>query len=238
MDADVEPLARLLLRSAGIASSYIEGISAPIVDVVLAEQRLSSAEDGAAGWVDSNLAGVTRAIATSKTRAALSIEMLCEWHRILVNGSPIPEHYIGSVRQEQGCIGGTSPLGANLVTAPADRPPELLDDRVKYANRRDLDPVAQAAICHAQFEVSHPFGDGNGRVGRVFVAWALTRRLALVVPLPGSVAIAADVGGHSSGLVLFRLGDHGPWIRWFADTVANGNRAQRSLISSVTRINH
>ena len=103
-------------------------------------------------------------------------------------------------------------------------------------NRVDLDPVAQAAISHAQFENLHPFGDGNGRVGRVLVAWVLTRRLALLVPPPVSVAIAADVGGYSSGLVLFRLGDHLSWIKWFADVVASGGRAQRALIVDVEHV--
>lgn len=37
-----EPLARLLLRAEGVASSYIEGITAPVVDVVLAEDALST----------------------------------------------------------------------------------------------------------------------------------------------------------------------------------------------------
>src|ERR1019366_1308915 len=125
---------------------------------------------------------------------------------------------------------------AHLVTPPAGELPALLDDLIAYVNRGDVDPVAQAAISHAQFEIIHPFGDGNGRVGRVLVAWVLTRRLALLVPPPVSVAIAADVAGYSSGLVLFRLGDHRRWIMWFADAVASGGRAQRALIANVQQI--
>jgi hypothetical protein len=56
------------------------------------------------------------------------------------------------------------------------------------------------------------------------------------VPPPVSVAIAADVGGYSSGLTTFRFGDHLHWIRWFADVVAKGGRAQRALITSVEQI--
>ena len=83
-----------------------------------------------------------------------------------------------------------------------------LDDLVAYVNRDDVDPVSQAAIAHAQFEIIHPFADGNGRVGRVLIAWILVRRLSLVTPPPVSTRIAADVGGYGSGLVLFRMGDH------------------------------
>jgi Fic family protein len=236
LDADYEPLARLLLRSEGVASSYIEGITASVVDVVLAEEQIGGNGTGAAAWVACNLAAVSQAVASAEGGAPLGIEILCEWHRTLMTGSPTPERYIGVLRNEQGWIGGTSPFDAHLVTPPPSELSVLLDDLMVYVNRVDVDPVAQAAIAHAQFELIHPFGDGNGRVGRVLVAWVLTRRLALLVPPPVSVAIAADVAGYSSGLVLFRLGDHRRWITWFADAVASGGRAQRALISNVEQI--
>ena len=111
--------------------------------------------------------------------------------------------------------------------------PGLLDDLVTYANRGDIDPVSQAAIAHAQFEIIHPFADGNGRVGRVMIAWILVRRMT---PPPVSTLIAADVGGYGSGLVLFRMGDHNSWVRWFADAVSAAGRAQQDLVASVERL--
>lgn len=41
-----------------------------------------------------------------------------------------------------------------LVTPPPDLLPELLADLVTFANSDTVDPIAQAAIVHAQFEVS------------------------------------------------------------------------------------
>lgn len=236
LSGDYEPLARLLLRSEGVASSYVEGITAPVVDIVLAEEHLQGPAAGAAVWVASNLAATTDALSVSGPSARLSAATLCQWHATLMTGSPAPERYVGRIRDELGWIGGSSPLDAHVVTPPPEELPPLLDDLVDYANRTDVDPVAQAAICHAQFELIHPFADGNGRVGRVLVGWILVRRLALLVPPPVSVAIAADVGGYSSGLVLFRQGNHSRWIKWFADAVASGARAQRSLASAVEDI--
>lgn len=45
----------------------------------------------------------------------------------------------------------------------------LMDNLVKYLNTNDdeLDPLIKMAIIHYQFEVIHPFYDGNGRTGRV-----------------------------------------------------------------------
>lgn len=231
MPADYAVLARLLLRAEGVASSFIEGISAPVVDIVLAEAGEKS-ERSHAAWVAGNLAAVTEAI-DEAPGGPLTIESLCRWHRTLMVGSPVPAHHLGAMRTEQGWIGGTSPLDAHLVTPPPEALPELLDDLVAYVNRDDVDPVSQAAIGHAQFEIIHPFADGNGRVGRVLVAWTLVRRLSLVTAPPVSTRIAADIGGYSSGLVLFRMGDHDSWVRWFADAVSGAGRAQEELVASV-----
>jgi hypothetical protein len=231
MPADYAALARLLLRAEGVASSFIEGVTAPVVDIVLAEQS-PAGQHSPAAWVAANLAAVTQAIA-SAPRTSLSIELLCQWHRTLMTGSPIPARYVGTVRAEQGWIGGRSPLDAHLVTPPADRLEPLLDDLVRYVNRDDVDPVAQAAVAHAQFEIIHPFGDGNGRVGRVLIPWILTRRLSLLTPPPVSAGIAADVGGYSAGLTLFRLGQHDRWVRWFADAVCAAGQAQSALVAEV-----
>lgn len=157
------PLARLLLRAEGVASSYLEGVTAPITDIVMAE-----ADGGElatpAGLVASNFAAITSAVDSAGDE--LTTEMLCAWQRTVVHGSPLPSRYVGVIRDEQGWIGGTSPLDAALVTSPPDRLPGLLEDLVGYSNRSDLDPVAQAAIVHAQFEIIHPFAVIGARQAR------------------------------------------------------------------------
>ena len=43
-----------------------------------------------------------------------------------------------------------------------------MSDLEKYMNSDDaLDPLIQAALIHYQFETTHPFLDGNGRVARI-----------------------------------------------------------------------
>ena len=234
MPDDYAPLARLLLRAEGVASSFIEGVTAPVLDIVLAEADDETGGSTAA-WVAANLAAVTQALEEAPARR-LKVKSLCNWHWTLMAGSPTPARHVGAVRAEQGWIGGTSPLDAHLVTPPPEYLPELLADLVRYVNRTDVDPVSQAAISHAQFELVHPFADGNGRVGRVLVAWILARRLSLVTPPPVSARIAADVGGYGAGLVLFRRGDLDRWVQWFAGAVSGAGRAQQDLVTAVEKL--
>ena len=69
-----------------------------------------------------------------------------------------------------------------------------MEDLVAFANEDRLDPVTQAAVLHAQFESIHPYGDGNGRIGRILIGWVLCHRLDLTVPPPVSLIIARDPG--------------------------------------------
>ncbi|MGH9131951.1 MAG: hypothetical protein ACRDWV_09860 [Acidimicrobiales bacterium] len=136
-------LARLLSRSEGVASSQIEGIRAPVVDIVLAEEGLG-AQGTSAAWVASNLSAVAEAVASatasSATANSLSVEALCEWHRTLMTGSPTPERHVGVVRREQGWIGGHDPTDAHQVTPPPDELGPLLDDLVNYAKSHRCRP--------------------------------------------------------------------------------------------------
>lgn len=237
LGADHVPLARLLLRAEGIASSYIEGVTAPVVNIVLAEATPpGTAPSDAAAWVAANLAAADEAITHATGTDPLEVDELCHWHALLMAGSPTPAHHVGRLRDEQAWIGGTSPLDAHLVTPPWEEVPGLVDDLLGFVNATDLDPIAAAAITHAQFELVHPFADGNGRIGRILISWVLTRRLHLLTPPPVSTNLAADVGGYTAGLTRFRFGETSAWVAWFADAVSGAGRAQRQLVEGVVRL--
>jgi Fic family protein len=208
-----EPLARMLLRSEGVASSYIEGVTAP-VDAVLLAQAVPGSASGAAAWVAANVDVLNQALTHAATDQPLTVADLHHWHWTLMHGHTVlPEHRVGAFRDEQGWIGGASPLDAALVTAPTGDVPALVDDVLAYlAIPAAEDPVTQAAVAHAQFEIIHPYADGNGRLGRLLILWTLARHTGVRVLPPLSVRIAADPGGYLSGLTTYRLSDAQPWI--------------------------
>ena len=138
---------------------------------------------------------------------------------------------VGAYRTEQSWVGGTSPRDAALVPPPPELVPALMEDLVLFANDDNLDPVTQAAVLHAQFETIHPFGDGNGRIGRVLIGWLLARRLGVALPPPVSVLIAQDPGGYLAGLTLFRLGQLDPWVEWLATALERSSEAAGALMA-------
>jgi len=234
LPTDWAALARLLLRAEGVASSYVEGVQAPLAQVAAAELDPSVGESAA--WIADNAAATQTAIEHAHN-SPLDIEALHRWHERLMSGaSHLPPHQIGAWREEPGWIGGTSPLDAAAVVPPPELIANLMDDLIVFANRKDIDAVTQAAVAHAQFELIHPYADGNGRVGRILIAYLLTRRLNLTTPPPVSVRIATDRGGYLSGLTLFRLGQADPWVAWFAETVQGSGEATSNLVQAVATL--
>jgi Fic family protein len=232
-----EPLARLLLRTEGIASSSIEGVRAPLVDVAVAEL---SGTGATAGWIADNLGAVSDALSVPERLSVpepLTITTLHSWHARLMRHSTFEPTMIGAFRTAPSWIGGTSPLDAVFVPPPADAIASLMRDLIAYANRDHLDPVTQAALLHAQFETIHPYGDGNGRLGRILIGWLLKRRGVVgKLPPPISVLIARDPGGYLSGLHLFREGPVDTWVRWFADVARAAARQSAEMVDGVTAI--
>lgn len=227
-----EPLARLLLRAEGVASSNIEGLRRPIAAVAAAEVDPGGTDQDAA-WMAGNLAAVADALDHARTRKRLTTTLLHSWHRRLMEHSPLPSELIGDFRTSQGWTGGTSPLDAAFVPPPADHIGRLIDDLLAFTLRTDVDPVTQAAVAHAQFETIHPYGDGNGRIGRVLIGWVLARRTGVAVPPPVSLTIARDPGGYLSGLHLYRTGMLDSWVGWFADVVRRTGDATLVMADAV-----
>jgi Fic family protein len=90
-------------------------------------------------------------------------------------------------------------------------------DLCEFMNRDDISPVAQAAIAHAQFETIHPFGDGNGRVGRCLIHVLFKRRgIAQQYVPPVSIVLGANKDSYIAGLGEFRADEVDRWVAQFA----------------------
>lgn len=89
----------------------------------------------------------------------------------------------GEFRKSQNWIGGTSPQNAVFVPPPVAAMHDALNDLEKFIHQKNMIPVLQAGILHAQFETIHPFLDGNGRTGRLLITLFLYERAVLEKPV-------------------------------------------------------
>lgn len=225
-----EPLARLLLRAEGVASSSIEGVRAP-AELVAVAQLDAGAVDATSAWVADNLAVVDASLEHARSDAALTSDDLHRWHARLMDHGALPDELVGRYRAVQNWVGGATPREAAFVPPPPEHVGRLMDDLVRFANTSQLDPVTLAAVVHAQFESIHPYGDGNGRLGRVLIGWALARRTGVAVPPPVSVVIAHDIGGYLSGLTRWRQGDIAGWVGWVGDAISRSAEQVVELVA-------
>ncbi len=88
----------------------------------------------------------------------------------------------GYFKTEQNYI-YNSKLG-NFTPLPPYLTDEYIDNMIDYLrNTTEVSSLMQAAIMHAQFEMIHPFKDGNGRVGRLLIPLFLFVRNRLPYPI-------------------------------------------------------
>lgn len=206
-------IATVLYRSESSASSLIEGIGPGPRRILEAE--LADADelnDEAARRVVGNLKALRAAISTP---VPARVDDLLTWHRLLMVGHPkLRQETIGALRTVQNWIGGDSfgPKDAEYIPPSPDDVPDLIEDLVGFSSRTDLTPVALAAIAHAQFEVIHPFVDGNGRVGRALLQQLLVKRAGLDAPVPVSVPWSRDTDRYIAGIRSFQDGDADSWL--------------------------
>lgn len=136
----------------------------------------------------------------------------------------------------QNWIGGRdhSPRNAVHVPPPPATVARYMNDLVSFANRDDIQTLAQASIAHAQFESIHPFTDGNGRIGRALVNTILRRRgVTTTVVIPVASALVARREWYFDLLGAYRAGDAEPLVRGF--TTGAALAAHESLEAGVLR---
>ena len=202
--ANLEPLARFLLRAEAVASSHIEGLvlnARRLARTEAAEREGIAVTDETARAVLGNIRALDAALTTaSNPTQPITTTSLRQIHQALLVGTR-DEEWAGVIRTEQNWVGGVSPCAAAFVPPPPDAVPDLLDDLAAYLSNDEHPALLQAAVAHSQFETIHPFADGNGRTGRALIQLVLRRRgVATRVVPPVSLVLATRAGEYVSAL--------------------------------------
>lgn len=194
-----------------VLSSRIEGTQTTMSDVYAADlerQELVQAADvrEVQNYRSAHQLGL-------RSELPLSLRLIRNLHKQLMQGVRGQDRHPGEFRTYQNFIGSPTGADATYVPPPVPQMQELLDDLEKFLHEAALRPLVQAAIVHYQFEAIHPFGDGNGRVGRLLIPLFLRDRGLLPQPL---LYLSAYFERSRSEYYenLLRVSTHGDWDGW------------------------
>ncbi|NQU40856.1 MAG: Fic family protein [Lentisphaerae bacterium] len=161
-----------LTTQEAVWSSRIEGTQASLEDVLRQDvaPRKDAEHKDDIQEVQNYREAMTKAVPWLR-KSDLDFKLICRIHKVLLTGVRGEGKRPGTVRTTQNHIGYRGePVEKALFIPPTPQAlhhalPEF--ESFMAATHRDV--IVQTAMAHAQFELLHPFLDGNGRVGRMLV---------------------------------------------------------------------
>jgi Fic family protein len=234
------------IRKEALLTSQIEGTQATLIDLFDKEAGLAVSNTDDVEEVTNYLRAFrwTQDTLRDPNGLPMSVRLLRQAHRLLMDGARGAGRQPGELRQSQNWIGGTRPGNAVFVPAPPEHVPALLADLERFIHQEDthdtLPPLVRIGLVHVQFETIHPFLDGNGRIGRLLIAALMEQWGLLSQPL---VYVSAYLKQHQSEyyqrLSAVRTdGDWEGWVAFFLEGVARAaDTAERGIVALASLIN-
>jgi Fic family protein len=208
-----------------VASSRIEGTQASVTEVFDAAVTGETKRDDIRE-VRNYVAALEHGIARLDAEFPMSLRLITEMHEALVRGVRGQEKTPGEFRRTQNWISSPDnrPSTARFVPPPVHEMWSALDNWEKYLHDESpcLPLLIRCALLHYQFETIHPFLDGNGRLGRLFIVLYLKERGRLSAPL---LYLSSYFEQHKSEYYdrlqyIRERGEITEWLRFFLDGVA------------------
>lgn len=176
-----------LMTNEAVLSSRIEGTQATLEEVLefeaSAKDEIDTEREKDIQEIINYRKSTFHAVDWLKEKP-MTLNMIKEIHGILLDSVRGKNKGRGQFRTVQNWIGkpGASIEEAGYVPPEPLKLMEFLSNFEKYIHSKEKDLLVQLAIVHAQFEIIHPFVDGNGRVGRILIPLFLFEKGALSSP--------------------------------------------------------
>ncbi len=175
-----------LTTSEAVLSSRIEGTQATVDEVLEYEAGIEFSGEKHADIQEVVNYRKTLTLATAAlAERPMTLPLIRQMHSVLMNSVRGFDKSPGEFRKDQNWIG---PVNCSIEQATFVPPSPLqLRDHLEafeaYLGMDDFDALVQTAIVHAQFELIHPFKDGNGRIGRLMIPLFLYQKHTLASPM-------------------------------------------------------
>lgn len=175
-----------LTNQEAVLSSKIEGTQATVEEVF--EHEAGQEYDDEKEEDIQEILNYRKALMLAKTSVSerpIRLNLIRELHRLLMDSVRGKDKEPGKFRKDQNWIGtpGSSIEEASYVPPSPLQLMDHLQAWETYLNGKDIDLIVQTAIVHAQFELLHPFKDGNGRIGRLLIPLFLFNKGGLSSPM-------------------------------------------------------
>ena len=228
----------MYVRKEALLSSQIEGTQCTLEDILnpLIEENTNRDVSDVVNYIRATEFALERL----KT-LPLCNRLIKETHAVLLESVRGQEKNPGEFRYSQNWIGGQGSTRKNARYIPPN-PEDMLtamSDLEKYINSDDtLDPLIQAALIHYQFETTHPFLDGNGRVGRLLITLFLMEKDILSTPaLYISYYLKMNrIEYYDRMTQVRRTGDYEQWISFFLQAFADSAEDAIHTIDRLTAL--
>jgi Fic family protein len=168
-----------------VASSRIEGTQASVTEVFDADV-LGGSDSSDVREVHNYVTALRHGLNRPGEDFPLSLRVIKEMHELLLTNVRGQDKTPGEFRLSQNWISSSDnrPDTARFVPPTVENMWRSLDDWEKYLHETPRLPLLiRCALLHYQFETIHPFLDGNGRLGRLFIVLYLVQQHRLPPPL-------------------------------------------------------
>lgn len=223
-----------------VLSSRIEGTRADMKDVLVYEadpqEILAPARQADVQEIINYRRALGQAVEHMRQRP-FSLNLLKQIHATLLNSVRGRDKTRGQFRRSQNYI---APAGqpierATFVPPSWDQVEPAMDNWEKYFHADDRDRLVQLAVVKAQFELIHPFLDGNGRLGRMLVPLFLFEKNLLSEPV---FYLSAYLEAHRDAYferlrAISQSADWNGWIAFFLGAIIEQARDNTEKTRSI-----
>lgn len=232
-------IAPLMAKEAEV-SSRIEGTMSTVSDVFRFDAGAPTDREQDTRQVSNYKKAMRWGLSEMKKGREINSTLVKGMHRLLLDGV---RHSgpLGDFRDDVVFIGQSE---TDKIENALYVPPEpihvmsYMDDFFSYINTGDENTLVKAGIAHYQFEAVHPFGDGNGRVGRLLIPLILCVEGKLTSPI---LYLSGYFDEHKEEYIAALRDtdaskDMNIWIKFFLGSVSEQLKETQRLINSIKQL--
>lgn len=231
---DATHLILMFMRKEALLSSQIEGTQSSFNELLLFDPpKLFASTSSDVDETYRCLDALRYGFKSVDDGIPVSMRLIRGLHKRLLSSN-------GDFRKSQNWIGGTRLDNARYVPPPHLKVEDLMSDLERFYHKENpnLPILAKVAMVHAQFEMIHPFLDGNGRVGRVLLMIMLSTNTVLKnIVLFLSLYFKTHRNQYYECLQkVSERGDWESWIEFFLEGVVHTCKQMITTAENINRL--